>query len=353
MRIGGCDTDREIVLIAEIGNNHEGDPVIARRMVEEAACAGAQAVKVQIIDPERLVHCSQTQRIAQLRRFRLPESVVFELAGLARSLGLIFVASVFDLDSLAKFVHVLDAVKIASGDLDFHPLLRAAAGTGKPVILSTGMSEMEEIRAAVKVLVAALPSGRSAEQSLALLHCVSLYPAPLAEANIGFVRTLRKTFGLTTGYSDHTLGLEAACAAMTVGARILEKHFTLDKNRSTFRDHALSADPAELQRLASLGRGFAALVGDGTKHLCSAEVEMARLARRSVVAARDLPAGTTLTADCLDFIRPRAGLSPATAESLIGRKTRAALQRHETILWEHLTEARDSTPCAASPDTLV
>jgi N,N'-diacetyllegionaminate synthase len=336
MKVASRDTDREVLLIAEIGNNHEGDPATAQKMVEAAAGAGVHAVKMQVIDGHRLVHCSQAKRIAQLAQFRLPDMVFAELAETAKSLGLLFIASIFDLDNFANLVHLLDAVKIASGDLDFHPLLREAASSGKPVILSTGMSSLDEIKAAADVIAANLPNGRSLDESLALLHCVSLYPAPLEDANLGCIRTLREAFGLTVGYSDHTLGLDAAGVAMAAGARIIEKHFTLDKTRSTFRDHALSADPQEMKHLADLVRVFDRMMGNGGKQLCAAEREMAVAARRSVVAARDLPAGTVLTLQCLDFVRPRSGLPPAAADAIIGRRTRVALKQHDTVLWEHL-----------------
>jgi N-acetylneuraminate synthase/N,N'-diacetyllegionaminate synthase len=335
MIISGRDLTSERILIAEIGNNHEGDSHLAVEMAAAAVESGADAVKVQVIDPERLVHLSQTQRIEQLNRFRLPMQTFEKMAETAHSNGALFIASAFDEDSLEAISPLLDAVKIASGDLDFHPLLIKAASLGKPMILSTGMHSLTEIQSSVDVIASSLPPGLIADQ-LALLHCVSLYPAPLAEANLRTIQTLQDTFHLTVGYSDHTLGIEAAVASLSLGARIVEKHFTLDKTRDTFRDHALSADPADMHRLAEIMHQYDAMLGSGGKNLSEAEAGMGKVARRSIVAARDLPAGNTLSEADLDCIRPFDGLPPAALSSLIGRKLLVPLQRHDLVLNEHV-----------------
>ncbi len=331
MNIGGFDTSNRVLVIAEIGNNHEGDMTLALEMVAAAAEAGADAVKMQIINPERLVNRSQVERIAQLSRFRLPSSVLAEMASLARTKGMLFIASAFDVQSLEQITSELAAIKIASGDLDFVPLLVKAATLDKPILLSTGMSTLEEVRTAVNTIADYLPAGRSLNDTLALLHCVSLYPAPLAEANLRAIETLREAFHLTIGYSDHTLGIEAAVASLALGARVIEKHFTLDKTRTTFRDHALSADPIDMRRLADVVHSFDAMLGTGEKIPSSAELQMAKAARRSIVAARDLPAGTRLALDDLDYVRPRSGLPPSAAGALIGRRLRVPLNAHDLI----------------------
>ncbi len=335
MIIGGCDLGRDRLLVAEIGNNHEGSAAAALEMVTAAAEAGADAVKIQVIDPTRLVNRLQTERIQQLERFRLPPDVLADMAALAEKKGILFMASAFDVDSLQRVLPLLAAVKIASGDLTFEPLLAAAAASGKPVLLSTGMSRMDEIRAAVQTIAAHLARGTSAEM-LALLHCVSLYPAPLAELNLRAIRALADTFGLTVGYSDHALGIESAVAALALGARLIEKHFTLDKNRTTFRDHALSADPADMSRLADVVHTFDQMLGTGEKNPSEAEQKMAAAARRSIVAARDLPAGTILAGADLDFVRPSNGLPPVASATLVGRRLRAARKQHDLILEQHL-----------------
>jgi len=333
--IGDCDLSRNRLLIAEIGNNHEGDASVAYDLVEAAAEAGADAVKVQVINPERLVHCSQTARIDQLSRFRLPMSAFERMADLATRKGMLFMASAFDLQSLEQIEPLVSAIKIASGDLDFTPLLEKAAGTGKPLILSTGMATLDEVKSAVAAIARNLSGSQRIDESLALLHCVSLYPAPLAYANLRAIETLRDKLHLVVGYSDHTLGIESALLALGLGARIIEKHFTLDKNLSSFRDHQLSADPAELKRLAEITHLYESILGNGNVDPSQAEKESAAVARRSIVAAHDLEPGTTLTAEDLDYVRPRNGLAPAEAKALLGRRIMVPLKRHDTILHTH------------------
>lgn len=335
MRIAAFDTDIRPLLIAEIGNNHEGDKERALALVDAALDAGVDAVKVQIIDPPRLVNIAQTERIAQLTRFALPLDVFADMSRRTRQGGAIFMASAFDTGSLARIAPLCDAIKIASGDLTFDPLLMAAASLGKPMVLSTGMSNMEEIAHAVAVIGSHLFPEKALAEELALLHCISLYPTGLNQAGLATMRSLAQRFNLTTGYSDHTLGIEAALVALGMGARMVEKHFTLNKAQSAFRDHALSADPGEMRRLAEVMRGFPELLGDGEKTGVFADVAMAPAVRRSVVLAHDLPAGAKLTQADLEFVRPGGGIAPTAAADLLGRTLRVALVRHTVLLPDH------------------
>ncbi|MFN0161681.1 MAG: N-acetylneuraminate synthase family protein [Burkholderiales bacterium] len=335
MRIGRFDSAARPILIAEIGNNHEGDAGHARELVAAALEAGADAVKVQVIDPPRLVNIAQAERIAQLGRFVLPLQVFVELAEQTRAGGAAFMASAFDVDSLAHIAPHCDALKVASGDLTFDALLVAAASHGPPVVLSTGMARMAEVARAVDVFAGATVT-HPLEERLALLHCVSLYPTGPGQANLGAIGALAAAFGLPTGYSDHTLGIEAALVALGLGARIIEKHFTIDKARSAFRDHALSADPAEFARLAGVVRGYRELLGSGRKDEKIADAASAAAVRRSAVAARDLAAGTVLAAADLDYVRPGDGISPAHTATITGRHLRRALPRHAVIRMDDL-----------------
>lgn len=335
MKIKNRDLTRERILIAEIGNNHEGDSKLAIELAHAAVESGADVVKVQLINPERLVNISQTARIEQLTRFRLPMQTFEEMAKIAHAKGVLFMASAFDVNSLEEINPLLDGIKIASGDMDFYPLLTKATLLNKPLILSTGMHTLAEIKNSVNVIASSLNSGLLADH-LALLHCVSLYPASLAEANLKVIQTLQKEFNLTVGYSDHTLGIEASVASLSLGARIIEKHFTLDKTRTTFRDHSLSADPADMRQLADVIHQYDAMLGSGEKHISEAEASMGEVARRSIVAAKDLSAGIILGESDFDCIRPRNGLAPAEMSSLIGKKLKTSLKRHDVFLKEHV-----------------
>ena len=336
MKIGSFDLAERPFLIAEIGNNHEGDPDLAVKLVDAAVAAGADAVKVQLINPLRLVNRSEQQRIAQLSRFRLERDVFLEMARRVRARGAMFMASAFDCDILQEWAGDLDAIKIASGDLDFDPMLQVAATCGKPVVLSTGMSTLPEIERAVGVFSAALPPGVSAEDRLAVLHCVSLYPTPLALANLSAIAELRDRLGLTIGYSDHTLGVTAATMALGLGARIVEKHFTLNKAYSEFRDHALSAEPKEFAVLAQAVRSFGEILGHGFDSGELVDAATRAVARRGIVAAREIAAGATITAVDLDYVRPAIGFPPSAAKQVIGRQARKPLAVHQVIREEDL-----------------
>ena len=336
MKMGTFDLAVRPFLIAEIGNNHEGNPDVALKLADAAVKAGADAVKVQLINPLRLVNRSEEQRIAQLSRFKLERDVFLEMARRVRGQGALFMASAFDCDTLKEWAGDLDAIKIASGDLDFDQMLQVAAASGKPVVLSTGMSTLPEIERAVGVFSTALPKGVSAKDRLAVLHCVSLYPTPLEQANLSAIGELRERLRLTIGYSDHTLGLTASTMALGLGARVIEKHFTLDKNYSEFRDHALSAEPDEFAQLSRAVRSYADILGRGFTDGELADAATRAVARRGIVAARDIAAGVTLAAGDLDFVRPAVGFPPSATAQVVGRKTKNALAVHQVIRAEDL-----------------
>jgi len=336
MNIGSIDLNRRVIVVAEIGNNHEGSPDLAMNLVDAAASAGVDAVKIQVIDPERLVNRSERARIEQLTKFRLSMDTIVKMANKAHDHGMLFMASAFDVESLAGVSMEIDAVKISSGDLNFVSLLAAAAHIDKPILLSTGMSMMADIRRSVDVITDNLPAGSCIKDKLALLHCVSLYPAPIGELNLGVISSLRNEFGLTVGYSDHALGIEAAVASMVFGAQILEKHFTLDKTRQTFRDHQLSADAEDMKRLVEFARCYDGMRGNGKKCISDAEKQMALAARRSIVAARDMVKGEVLKSEDVDYLRPANGLSPMEAALLIGKKLKVDVRRHDLLSAEEV-----------------
>ncbi len=331
MKIASLDLDSERGLIAEIGNNHEGNPEAALKLADAAVDSGADLVKVQIIEPHRLVNRAEEKRIAQLTSFKLDRDVFLEMARRVRARGAMFMASVFDCESLIEWAPQLDAIKIASGDLNFDQLLVTAARTGKPIVLSTGMSTYDEIARAVGVIKAELPKDVPVSDRLVLLHCVSLYPAGLEQVNLSAMVELRERLGLTVGYSDHTLGLDAALMSLALGARVVEKHFTLDRNYSAFRDHSLSSEPMEFFRLAEALNSADAMMGKGFSDEERVDSATRKAARRCIVTKRAIDAGAQLTADDLDYIRPATGFSPADAHKIIGRRAVTSLPAHHVL----------------------
>lgn len=331
MQIGNFDLDRRVLLVAEIGNNHEGDVQRAARMIAAAAEAGADAVKFQTIVPEQLVSSDQHDRLAQLRRFQLSRDDHALLAREAARVGVIFFSTPFALSAVEWLDPLVPAFKVASGDNDFWPLLDRIARTGKPMIVSLGLGGLDRASAIAAYCHDAWRRHGVASGGLALLHCVSAYPTPEASAGLGALRSLRE-LDVTIGYSDHTIGTKAAELAVAAGARVIEKHFTLDKAQSSFRDHQLSADPADLRELAAAIRRAELILGlpDGIDAANSVA------ARRSIAAARDLPQGTALQWDDLTWLRPGAGLRPGEENRLVGRRLRRAIAAGQLLLAEYV-----------------
>jgi sialic acid synthase SpsE len=254
-----------------------------------------------------------------LRKFSLTIDQFANLAAFANRRGVQFFSTPFDVasaDALATFCPV---IKISSGDNNFFPLIERVASLCKPIILSTGLADLSDVEMACRKMKQVWKSMDHAGE-LALLHCVSSYPTPPEVANLGAIRTLSDRFGdCTIGYSDHTLGIQAAVLSVALGVRLIEKHFTVRKDFSEFRDHQLSADPVEMGELVRQVRMAEALLGDGLKVLVKVEEPLRVAIRRSIAAARDLPAGTTLAGNDLTWVRPGGGLAPGDEAQAIGR----------------------------------
>lgn len=316
-----------VFVIAEAGVNHDGDLAVAEDLVAAAAEAGADAVKFQTFRTSGLVSADaplagyQAERgpgarnqADLLEQLELAPQAFERLRDRARRLGILFLSSPFDAESLALLEQLeLPALKLGSGELTNVPLLTRAAATGRPLILSTGMSTLAEVRAAVQCV------RRAGCTQLALLHCVSCYPAAPEDANLRAMATLEKAFHVPVGFSDHTTGIEVPVAAVAAGACILEKHLTLDRTRPG-PDHAASLNPEEFAALVSAVRRVERILGDGRKVPRPAETGVAAVARRSVAAARDLHSGTVLDRDDLTLLRPATGLPPSRLGELQGRR---------------------------------
>ncbi|MEX2643697.1 MAG: N-acetylneuraminate synthase family protein [Acetobacterales bacterium] len=332
MKIGEFETSDRVLIIAEIGNNHEGDRGRAEAMIAAAAEAGADAVKFQTIVPERLVHPSETARLAQLGRLCLSYEDFGRLAEAASRCGVLFLSTPFDLDSVRFLEPLVPGYKIASGDNDFVPLLEAVARTTKPVILSTGLLGISEVVRS-KACIERVWAQTGKAGALALLHCVSAYPTPPEEANLGAIRDLAG-LGCTVGYSDHTIGIEAAVLSVGLGGRIIEKHFTLDKNLSDFRDHKLSADPADLKTLVRRVREAETMIGSAGKQPMASESASGASVRRSIVAGRDLAAGHVLAFEDLNWLRPGGGMEPGREGEILGRTLRKGISAGDRLTAE-------------------
>ncbi|HWA70579.1 MAG TPA: N-acetylneuraminate synthase [Rhizomicrobium sp.] len=330
-------------IIAEAGVNHNGQMDIARRLVDVAVEAGADAVKFQTFKLSGVVSADapmaeyQKQNVGKstpmaemLKSLELSYRQFEELAQYARDAGITFASTPFDVES-AAFLEGLgvDFFKIPSGEITNPALVEAVARFRRPTIVSTGMANLGEVERAVGWLNA------EGCNDLALLHCVSDYPANPADANLAAMDTLRAAFGLPVGWSDHTLGDTVMIAAVARGACIVEKHFTLDVSLPG-PDHRASLDPAELKRMVENIRITESAIGDGRKHPTPRERNVADAARRSIVAAHPLAAGAALKRDDLEFLRPGTGIAPADIRFVLGRKLRHAVPQGALIKLDDL-----------------
>ena len=332
MKFANFNTDERVFIVAEVGNNHEGDFTLAQEMVGRAAEAGVDAVKFQTFIPELFVAKDDTDRIAKLRSFQLSFSQFEILASQAQSAGVVFFSTPLDLES-AEFLNSVQSIfKIASGDNTFWPLIEKVASFGKPAIVSTGLATMELLHS-----IRQFWQERASAADLAYLHCVASYPAPLEQANIGAISSMVHHFGdVTIGYSDHTLGIETAVYAVAAGARIMEKHFTLDHQQSDFRDHKLSANPAEMKNLVNAIRRVETIRGSGEKIPQACEEDMRVAITRSIAAVRDLPRNHELELQDFCWVRPASGIPVGKEKDLLGRRTKAPLPKGAIIHYEDL-----------------
>lgn len=317
----------QILVVAEVGNNHEGDVAIAHKLIDLAAEAGADIVKFQTFIPELFVSRSDVDRFNRLKSFQLSFAQFKELRDHAHERGLKFWSTALDMESAVFLGEIADGIKIASSDNTFYPLLKRVGSFGKPVGLPTGMIGKELIREALE----ALREGGGPCRTY-LLHCVTSYPVQDPEANLRAVVTLKESFPeCIAGYSDHTLGNVACLAAVVLGARIVEKHFTLDKNYSSFRDHQLSADPEELKSLVADLRRLEQMLGSGEKVPQHSERQIEQAVRRSIVATRDLAAGEVIDERCFTWVRPGGGLPPGSEKEILGKRVSTPIRMGEWI----------------------
>lgn len=329
-----------VLVIAEAGVNHNGDIAIAKKLIEAAADAGADLVKFQTFVADKLVTGSaskadyqsrttdagESQR-AMLRRLELTPEMHRDLIEHCRSRGIGFFSTAFDLGSLDLLASLGSPMfKIPSGELTNLPYLRKVGAYGKPVILSTGMATLEE----VKTAIAALEAAGAQRSDITVLHCTTEYPTPPADVNLRAMGTLRAECRVAVGYSDHTVGIEIPVAAVALGATVIEKHFTLDRSLPG-PDHQASLEPAELKAMVAAIRNVEEALGDGVKRPSKGEASNARVARKSLVAAAAIRSGETFTESNLTVKRPGTGISPMRWDDVIGTSAKRDFAPDELI----------------------
>lgn len=318
----------KVFIIAEAGVNHNGSFSLAKKMIAAAKKAGADAVKFQTFKADNLATATAPKadyqkkrdsgktQLDMLKKLELSDSEFMRLKAYCGKIGIMFLSTPFDMES-AKFLDRIGmkAFKISSGDLTNIPLLSQVAKYKKPIILSTGMATMEEVKEAVEAVYSA------GNRDLALLHCTSNYPTAQEDVNLLAMRTLKDRFNIPVGYSDHTEGIDIPVAAVALGASIVEKHFTLDKKMSG-PDNRISLEPKELKAMVASIRRIEKALGDGRKMPRSSEMKMRPVARKSIVSKVYISKGTRITSDMLTIKRPGTGLAPKYLNKIIGKKAK-------------------------------
>ena len=328
------------LIIAEAGVNHNGDISLARQLVDAAAEAGADLVKFQTFNADRLVTRaakkadyqnkatdSKESQHAMLRRLELTVDMHHELIAhcAARNIG--FFSTGFDIESVDLLVNIgQDHFKIPSGEITNLPYLRHIGRLGKAVIFSTGMATMGEIEAAIDVLEQA----GTQRANITVLHCTTEYPTPMDEVNLRAMQSIHSAFGVAVGYSDHTSGIEVPIAAVALGACVIEKHFTLDRNQPG-PDHKASLEPEELKAMVTAIRNIEIALGDGIKRLTPSEARNKPIARKSLVANRTIKAGEVFSVQNITAKRPGTGVSPMRWDEVMGRAAPRDLAADELI----------------------
>lgn len=318
----------KVYIIAEAGVNHNGNVDLALKLIDEAANAGVDAVKFQTFKAEKLVSVyankaeyqklttdSSESQYQMIKKLELDVASHKLLINYCKQKNIQFLSSPFDLESIDLLDNLgLNLFKIPSGEINNLPYLRKIGSYNKEVILSTGMSDIGEIEDAINILV----SAGTDREKISILHCNTEYPTPMEDVNLNAMLTIKNTFKLNVGYSDHTLGIEVPIAAVALGATIIEKHFTLDKTMEG-PDHKASLEPIELKQMVDAIRNIEKAMGSGIKKLSKSELKNKDIARKSIVAAKPIKKGELYTEDNITVKRPGYGLSPLQWDNIINK----------------------------------
>lgn len=330
-------SNNKVLIIAEAGVNHNGSLEMAKQLVDTAKEAGADVVKFQTAKLDSLVSKSAKMAEYQKKNIGVEESQkemlsklllgfdeFVELADYCKKVGICFLSTPFDIESIRFLNDMQDIWKIPSGEITNYPYLVEIGKTKKKVILSTGMAEMHEVQSAIDVLT------KNGTEDITILHCTTEYPAPIKDVNLNVMQTMRNAFGYPVGYSDHTQGIEVDLAAVALGATVIEKHFTLDRNLPG-PDHKASLEPDELKAMVDGVRKIEVALGNAEKGPTEVELKNRLVARKSIVAKTPIKAGDVLTVDNVTTKRPGSGINPMRWNEVLGTKAVRDFEEDELI----------------------
>jgi len=330
MIINGFDTNKKVMIVAEIGNNHEGKISLAKKMINLAHKAGADAVKFQTFKVEKFILSKNKKRFEKLKKFQLTYNEFRILKSYTLKKKMIFISTPLDLDSALFVSNIAHAIKISSGDNNFYELIKMSINKKKSIIISTGMTTQEDIKKLLNYIKKNVGLNYI-RKKVALLHCVTSYPVADEYANLKSIPYLKDKFNLLTGYSDHTLGNEACIAAVALGARIIEKHFTFDKKYSSFRDHSLSADYKDLKNMVLSIRKIEKMMGIYKKDIQKIEKPFQISTRRAMYSSKDIEERSLLNLKKVDFLRPGPSSINLDLDKIKKKKIRKFLKKGTLI----------------------
>ena len=309
---------KKTIVVAEIGNNHEGDFNIAKKLIDEAKKCGVDAVKFQTFEPDSFIYKKDKKRLKQIKKFQFSFEQFKKLSQYTKKKNLIFLSTPFDIKS-AKFLNkIQDIFKISSGDNTFYPLLKLVAGFNKTIILSTGLINYKEIKNTVRFINNIWKKKKHNNKKLILLHCVSSYPVKDKDANLKSITFLKNNMKKNIiGYSDHTIGINAAIGSVCLGARVIEKHFTLDNKYSKFRDHELSLNPKDMKKLVAEIKKTESQMGHYEKKIGKEEKKNINATRRSIGASKAIKKNKKINLEDLIWVRSSKGLKPGEEKKIL------------------------------------
>ena len=322
---------KKIFIVAEAGNNHEGDIKVAKKLIDKAVFAGADAIKFQTFKPENFINNEEKKRLKQLQKFSLDIKDFKELSNYAKKKKIIFFSTPLDLNSAKELNKFQKFFKISSGDNNYFDLIKVISDFKKPMIISTGLADMRLIKK-IYVFLKKNKKFKISKKNFAFLHCVSSYPVPIEQANLLSIKYLMKKFkNISIGYSDHTVGMHACLVAASLGVQIIEKHFTIDNNFSKFRDHRLSLNPINFKKMVEIIREIELLLGKEKKIIQKCEKEGLKSSRRSLAFNKKLPKGSKLSAKDLFGLRPEKNISIEKKKLFIGKIAKKNVKKGEFL----------------------
>lgn len=335
MIIRNFNTSNKIFIVAEIGNNHEGDFNLAIEMINQASFAGADAVKFQTFITDDFISNKDKNRFSRLKSFEFSFDEFNKLANHAEKKGLIFFSTPLDIESAIFLNKISPIFKVASGDNNFIQLINKIIDFDKPMIISTGLLNSIDLDKLYNH-INTYSKGSYNEDKLAFLHCVSSYPVPYDQTNLKTLFDLQKKYigKATIGYSDHTIGIDACNIASSIGAQIIEKHFTIDNDYSDFRDHKLSSNPDEFKSMVEKIRLTEKLLGSSDKKVQQCEEDILVVARRSLAPKQNLTKGHILSREDIIWIRPGTGISIGDENEVIGKKLNKNINKGEIFKYK-------------------